>query len=341
MYDADWLDAEPRAALLNAPPSSLKDGKNIFANSADNSFGLNVIYNPNPSFAWLSAKMSRTVATCAIDFTPRNDDVPQGDTVCLFGLALMGVRYTPSSGGDKVRYTLPAHRNPRLFASVYRNKSTSDSQRVGRVGTPGQPNYQSGEQEVVLRPQTYNFKRKSFSFDVTTWWGNAAFLSTDTDIDGSFRVVIRVSKTYDSALGESDEWVLRIGRVMHGTRFVPARPHEARWRTTWSEATDPFALPGTFSLRRRRWPYRVVDLEYRIVRDAQLTEFENMYRRIGSKFPLAVMPDGNDPETLMYASIPPRGFSNEQYIRYNDGDSRNIVRTRFEELVMDEPETEG
>ena len=317
MHGLDWLDGSPS-------PSFASGSGTIFQNNAENTYGLDGMINIEPNIAWYSKQVSASDATASIDFTP-SSSVERGDTIALFGLAVMGSRYDSPYGGDKLRHTIPIHRRPVVTVSAFRSKSSAN-----RIAA----------KSVTLEPRTFRFQRQRIlrpylaQFMSTSYWGNVAFTSNRVDINGSFRITIRVQIA--SGVGN---WVLRVGNILHGKRIVPDENFSDGWQVRYSEVTDPVIVPGTFGTHKRRWPYRTANIHYEWIDQEQRRELERFYERVGSYAPFALMPDPDDESTLMYSRIPPRSFRSTHLLRYDADKDLSSVQLSAEEVVAGTPES--
>ena len=233
----------------------------------------------------------------------------------------------PGGGGDKIRYSIPVQEKPTVNVSVFKTRSSASSQLV------------EPKKEVVLKPQTYGFKRGSKDYRVTAWRGDAAFVSKSKDITGIFRVKIEVQKPI---LDSTDHWVLRIGRIMQGVRILPEYDIAPDWDVSYAEAASlPVAL-GTYSNRRRRSPCRTARVLFEGIGAAQKQDLIDLFDRVGELTPIAVMPDPYDPLSLMHARIPSGGLRIVNRLRYEDDDeSLSDARLTLQEVVQAEPEDTG
>ena len=333
MHDGDWLNTDPTVRMIDSlSTTGLKDGKtvNVFDNDNDNSFGLEALLNSDPSIAWQSANIGLRRATLMLQFTKDvGATAVLGNTLCLFGLAVVGRRRSMGLRAAPIRYTIP--REPVVRVTPYKTNALP-------LFTDEDGNEQSFD--LTMRPLFYRYKRGSQQYPVQFWRADAVFPAPLVVLDGtSFRLKIEVT-VQDGSTAEADQWVLRIGRVMMGTRLTPAVNFSRGWETRWGEATDPSPLPGTFGEQRRRLPYRRIALTYRKAEHTQRTDLERFYETVGSTEPVAVLPDPDDPEGLMYARIPTGGLVINRRAQRGLRDTESYYRMTMEEAVVREPELE-
>ena len=176
-----------------------------------------------------------------------------------------------------------------------------------------------------LKPSKYSARRDGRYFPALTWIGNVAL---EGNIPASFRLQFVIGGT------GSQKKVLRIARVMHGTKYVPPTTYNDEYQTDYQDNIANATISGLYADARTEMKYRNVRLNYFPIDLAQVQKFVDMFKLVESTDGIAVMANRNNLNSLMYARFASLGHT--LWRQHDDGTGVYICPITYQEIVGSE-----